>query len=142
MPRRLAPLLAVGLLLASRTGTATKPCPPSPCTPKGVVDLAKCREISDWIATGTISKVVHHPADFPLLKDFAEFTFTVSKWEKGTGKSDQTIDFRVGWCDNSQTLPKETKGLFTCYGPTLPKDPALPNRYFYFEPVTDSKKER
>jgi|SRR5664279_1352248 len=115
---------------------ATKPCLPSPCeTRGGTIDVAKCQGLADWIATGTITNVVHHEQGDPLFKDFAEFTFTVQSLEKGTGLVGREIRFQVGWCENSQPLPKDTSGTFRIFGLPLPKDPSIPNQYFHFEPI-------
>lgn len=119
---------------------ATKPCLPGPCdAPGGGTDIKKCESVADWVAVGTISKVVRHEQGPPLLKDFAEFTFTVKAWEKGQGKVGQEIRFQVGWCENTRPLPKDTSGLFRFFGKTLPAEPTLPNQYIHFEPVTSTK---
>jgi hypothetical protein len=114
---------------------ATQPCMPSPCATAGKIDLGKCRNLADWVATGTISRVVHHEEGYPLFKDFAEFTFTVKKWEKGSGKVGSERRFKVGWCQNYLQLPRDTSGTFRFFGLPLPRDPSLPNQYLYFEPV-------
>lgn len=101
----------------------------------GAIDLAKCQSLADWIATGTITGVVHHEQGYSLLKDFAELTFVVQAWEKGSGKVGQELRFQVGWCENMQPVPEDTSGTFRFYGLPLPKDSSLPNQYLYFEPV-------
>ena len=113
---------------------ATKPCLPPPCeTATGGVDAARCSERADWIATGTIVRVVHHEEGPPLLKDFAEFTFVVAGVTKGHVTPGQSIRFHVGWCDNARTLPADTSGRFRFYGFALPADASLPNRFLDFE---------
>jgi len=119
-----------------RPALATEPCLPSPCAGANyAVDVAKCRGLADWVATGTITGVVHHPQGDPLFKDFADFTFTVKGSEKGTMKVGRTIRFQVGWCQNWLGLPKDTSGTFRFYGLALPADPSLPNQYLYFERI-------
>jgi hypothetical protein len=91
------------LTLAARPVEATKPCPPSPCrSPSGELVRPACEEAAIWVAVGVISRVVHHPQGPPLSKDFAEFTFTTERWEKGDGKAGQAFRFKVGWCDNQE----------------------------------------
>jgi len=115
---------------------ATEPCLPSPCAGANyTVDVAKCRGLADWVATGTITRVVHHRQGDPVFKDFADFTLTVKTSEKGTIKVGQAIRFQVGWCQNWLGLPKDTNGTFRFYGLPLPADPSLPNQYLYFERV-------
>jgi hypothetical protein len=89
--------------------------------------------MADWIATGTITGVVHHVQGEPLFKDFAEFKFTVQTLEKGAGLVGREIPFQVGWCENTQPLPKDTFGTFRMFGLPLPKDPSVPNQYLHFE---------
>jgi len=129
-------VLIIALPLALHApALATKPCPPSPCaTEGGAISIAKCRSIAAWVATGTISEVVHHEQGYPLLRDFAEFTFNVTAWEKGAAKQ-RALRFRVAWCENSQPLPRDTSGTFRFFGLPLPSDPSLPNLYIHFEPV-------
>jgi hypothetical protein len=62
------------------------------------------------VAVGRISKVVHHPAGYPLLKDFAQFTFTVERWEKGDRTTRRELRFKVGWCENQQEPPTDKSG--------------------------------
>ncbi len=90
-------------------------------------------DLSAWVAVGTIEDVVHHETGPPLLKDFAEFTFRVQRWEKGSSPDGQKIRFRVGWCQNSQTLPKDTSGPFRFFGLALPKDSSTLPEYLHFE---------
>jgi hypothetical protein len=129
-------LIAVGVAALQSPVLATKPCLPSPCeTTGGTIDRAKCQRLADWIATGTMTSVVQHEQGYPLLKDFAEFTFTVQTWEKGNGKIGREFRFQVGWCENSQPLPKDTSGTFRVFGLPLPKDPSVPNQYLNLEPI-------
>jgi hypothetical protein len=128
--------LALGFAALPPAAHATKPCLPPPCeTGGGAIDVAKCREIAAWVATGTITGVVHHEQGSPLFKDFAEFTFTVRTQEKGAGLVGREIRFAVGWCENAQPLPKDTSGTFRMFGLALPADPSIPNQYLHFEPV-------
>jgi len=129
-------LITLGVTALQPPGFATKPCLPSPCETKGgTIDVARCQILADWIATGTITSVVHHEQGYPLLKDFAEFTFTVQTSEKGASMVGREIRFQVGWCENSQPLPKDTSGTFRIFGLPLPKDASLPNQYLHFEPL-------
>jgi hypothetical protein len=115
---------------------ATEPCLPSPCTGTGgSVDTAKCSRLAEWVATGTITSVVHHKQGDPVFKDFAEFTFTVKASEKGAMVVGRQIRFQVGWCQNWLALPKNTSGIFRFFGLPLPADATLPNQYLFFEPV-------
>lgn len=127
----------VGSFLGAAPAYATKPCPPSPCeTSTGQLDRTKCEASADWIAQGTITNVVHHPAGPPLNKDFAEFTFRIEKWEKKMDSVGPEVQFKVGWCDNRQELPTRTKlGSFRVYG--LRPDPASSSasRYIFIEPI-------
>lgn len=125
------------ILIAANGLEATKPCPPSPCASSGQFDRVKCRQLADWVAAGVITDVIHHPEGHPLWKDFAEFTFHVQSWEKGSGKQGQEIRFRVGWCDNRQELPKDISGSFRFYGMTAT---AGGNQYLHFERVSPSSK--
>jgi hypothetical protein len=123
-------LIAVGIAALQSPVLATKPCLPSPCeTTGGTIDRAKCQRLADWIVTGTITSVVHHEQGYPLLKDFAEFTFTVQTWEKGNGKIGREFRFQVGWCENSQPLPKDTSAhsgsLVFPYPRTLPSPTSI-----------------
>lgn len=117
-----------------RPALATEPCLPSPCAGTNyTVDVAKCRVLADWVATGTITSVVHHQQGDPVFKDFADFTLTVKGTEKGTIKVGRTIRFQVGWCQNWLALPRDTSGTFRFFGLPLPADSSLPNQYLYFE---------
>ena len=88
---RPATLLAVLIAVPSSPALSTKPCPPPPCESHGKLDPEKCQTLAAWVAVGTISNVVHHEQGPPLSKDFAEFTLTVQKWEKGAGKVGQAF---------------------------------------------------
>jgi hypothetical protein len=127
-------LIALGVAVVQPPALATKPCLPSPCETKGgTIDAAKCRNLADWVATGTITNVVHHEQGDPLFKDFAEFTFTAQTSEKGASMVGREIRFQVGWCENAQPLPKDTSGAFRIFGLPLPKDASIPNQYLHFE---------
>jgi hypothetical protein len=131
--RILTAFLATTALLGSANETrATKPCPPSPCLDSsGKLDRAKCEDSAAWVAVGTISNVVHHPAGPPLLKDFAELTFKVQRWEKGAGKVGQELRFKVGWCENREEPPADASALVRVFGAL----PAFGNeqRYIFLE---------
>jgi hypothetical protein len=136
--RSILKVLSIVLVAGStqRAAHATEPCMPSPCSGANyAIDVAKCRSLADWVATGTITRVVHHRQGEPVFKDFADFTFTVKASEKGTMKPGREIAFQVGWCQNWLQLPKETSGTFRFYGLPLPADAGVPNQYLYFERV-------
>ena len=100
------------LLLA--LAVSTKPCPRPPC--EGLDDSA-CAGKADWVAVGKITQVVHHPTGDPMHKDFAEFTFVPSKWEKKPkGDAPAKVEFRVGWCNNTRTVPANVAGSFRFFG--------------------------
>ena len=107
-------IAALGIAAACISGgaaNATKPCEPSPCQQSsGELDRTACEGAAAWVAVGRISKVIHHPAGYPLLKDFAQFTFTVERWEKGDGTTSRELRFKVGWCENQQEPPTATSG--------------------------------
>jgi hypothetical protein len=136
--RNIFPMLFVILVAGAvlRPVFATEACLPSPCAgANNAVDVAKCRGLADWVATGTITGVVHHREGDPLFKDFADFMFTVKTSEKGSIKVGRAIRFQVGWCQNWLGLPKDTSGTFRFYGLPLPADSSLPNQYLYFERI-------
>jgi hypothetical protein len=129
--------LALGVAVTP-AALATKPCPPSPCeNGMGQFDRTRCEASADWIAQGTITKVVHHREGPPLAKDFADFTFRIERWEKKADGVGPEIRFKVGWCENRQELPPRTDGLFRVFGlfpsRASPHDP----RYLFLEPVND-----
>ena len=127
-------LLAIALAGFSAGAFATKTCPPSPCTPKGAFDAKACAAHADWVAVGRVANLHHNPQGDPFFKDFANFDFTATRYEKGVGPTD-AIHFEVGWCDN-QIGPPDDTGDYRIYGQTLPIDPAQPNRYLFLERVT------
>ena len=136
--RNFCRLLIVGLVIGAvhAPALATEPCLPSPCAAADYsVDTAKCSRLAEWIATGTITSVVHHKQGDPVFKDFAEFTFTVKTSEKGAMAVGRQLRFQVGWCQNWKALPKDTSGIFRFFGLPLPADATLPNQYLFFEPV-------
>ena len=90
---------------------ATKPCAPPPCDG---LDDAACAQQASWVAVGRITKVVRHPQPEPLFKDFAEFTFVPTRWEKGTGPKE--LKFQVGWCHNMKQVPDPATGEFRFFG--------------------------
>jgi hypothetical protein len=89
------------------------------------------------VAVGTVSNVVHHPEGPPLSKDFAEFTFTARRWEKGKGQANQRYRFKVGWCENQQVLPKDTTVPFRVFGTSPGAQGEL--RYVFLEPLTSKR---
>lgn len=134
MTTRAAFLCLGGLVsvLVAAPVRATKPCPPPVCRDDaGAIDAARCKALSDWVAIGTIGAVVHHEEPYPLLKDFAEFSFTITTPEKGPVEVGQVLRFRVGWCENSRPPPENTSGLFRFFG-LLSSDPTQP-RFLDFE---------
>ena len=129
--------IAVSLTQASPV-FATEPCLRSPCEDSsGSLVRSKCVEAAAWVAVGTVSSVVHHPEGPPLSKDFAEFTFTARRWEKGKGKAGQKYRFHVGWCENPQELPKDTTVPFRVFAtsPGAQREP----RYLFLEPLTSKR---
>lgn len=86
---------------------STKPCNPPPC--EGLDDAA-CAKKATWVMVGRITNVVRHPTGEPTFKDFAEFTFVPSRWEKGSGPKE--LKFRVGWCHNMREVPNPATGEF------------------------------
>jgi hypothetical protein len=126
--------LALLLALLALPLNATKPCPPSPCLsyPGGRFDYDKCQNASDWVALGRIKNLVHHPAGYPLLKDFATFTFVVDRWLRGGDRKIREIPFTVGWCKNTQEMTGDY-GYFTFWGKNQPKVANAEWEYVYFE---------
>jgi hypothetical protein len=131
-------IAAVGLavmFIPCAAVNATKPCEISPCqASSGEFDRKACEAAAAWVAVGRISKVVHHPAGPPLLKDFAQFTFTVERWDKSDGKTSRELRFKVGWCDNQQEPPGDKSGQahkVRMFG--APASSAGEPRYLYLE---------
>ena len=113
-PRFIAALGLAAVFIPGAAVNATKPCEASPCmTSSGAFDRKACEEAAAWVAVGKIAKVVHHPAGYPLLKDFAQFTFTVERWDKSDGKTSRELRFKVGWCDNQQSLQATNRATHT-----------------------------
>lgn len=125
--------------IISNYAFATKPCHPNKCFSHHPYqfDRKKCEDASDWIAIGRIKSIVHNYKGRPLNKDFASFTFIVETWEKGEDPIQEELHFTVGWCHNSQQLPKDTSGLFRFYGIIYKSehDKTKEHRYLYFEPL-------
>src|SRR5260370_3868091 len=115
---RLAARVAIALCLTGTSPSlATEPCLRSPCDDSsGSLGRSKCVEAATWVAVGAVSNVVHHPAGAPLSEDFAAFTFTVRRWEKGKGQANQKYRFKVGWGENQHELPKDTTLPFRASG--------------------------
>ena len=115
---------------------ATKPCPPAPCDgPTGKFDRSSCEALADWVAEGIITKVVHHREGPPLAKDFAEFTFSVRRWEKKARGVGAELRFKVGWCENQQELPADTSGTFRFFGKATASQLSRGSVYLHFERV-------
>ncbi len=128
--RRLAILLAFTFPLY-----ATKPCPPPPCfdQPSGMFNRAKCDNLADWQAIGHITKLVHHPAGYPLQKDFATFTFVVEHWvRRGSDRKIKEIPFQVGWCRNVEVMTSDYGG-YMFWGRNKPDVPNAEWEYLHFE---------
>lgn len=90
--------------------------------------------MSAWIAVGTIADVTHQVEGPPLAKDFASFTLKVERWEKGADPNVTEMRFQVGWCENSQELPRDLSPWFRFYGTGAPGSPEA--RYLRIEPAT------
>ena len=119
---------------------ATPPCPPPPCwTPKTQFDPAVCDAKADWIAIGRVTKLVHHPTGYPLLKDFTEFTFVVERWIKGGDKLPREIAFHTEWCRNGETMSDDT-GTFKFWGKNKPDIVNVEWEFLHFEKIEDAKK--
>ena len=128
----------VACLARTSVTSATEPCLRSPCEDSyGSLVRSRCVEAAAWVAVGAVSNVVHHPEGPPLSKDFAEFTFTVRRWEMGKGQANQRYRFKVGWCENQQVLPKDTTVPFRVFG-TSPGAQGEP-RYLFLEPLTSKR---
>jgi len=133
---------ALAALLASLacSAFATKACPPPPCwTPQAQFDPTVCDAKADWIAIGHITKLVHHPAGYPLNKDFSEFTFVVDRWIKGGEKLPREIPFHTQWCTNSEPMQTD-KGTFRFWGKNRPDVPNAEWEFLHFEKVEEGKK--
>jgi len=133
--RFIAALGLAAVFIPGADVNATKPCEASPCqASSGALDRKACEAAAAWVAVGKISKVVHHPSGYPLLKDFAQFTFTVARWEKGDGKMSRELRFKVGWCENQQEPPVDKSGqahAVRIFG--APASSAGEPRYLYLE---------
>ncbi len=111
---------------------ATPPCPPSPCmNAQFQFDPTACKAAADWIGIGRISDVVHNRGEDPLYRDFAKFTFRVSRWEKNHAGLKQEIELQVNWCN--LPLPLSPEGLFRIYG-AGPSDTGEV-QYLFIEPM-------
>src|SRR5580765_3982880 len=129
--RRIALLLLLTLPLY-----ATPPCPSSPCLdyPSGKLNPEKCDAASDWKAEGHVTKLEHHPAGYPLNKDFQTFTFVVDRWIRGGDWSITEIPFQVGWCRNSQEV-RSTEGRFIFWGKNKPPVENAEWEFVHFEQI-------
>ena len=121
-------LLILLVFFQAQAVFATKPCPPPPCVVDNKFNEAKCVEVSDWVAVGKISDVVHDKKGEPLYRDFAKFKFTISKVKKGKVKVGESINFQVGWCVNMGVPPYDTTGEFIFYGRN-----SKPSIYIHFD---------
>ena len=135
--RIVAAAVAAGWCVLLTPGAhATKPCPPAPCNgPTGKLDRPSCEALADWVAEGIITTVVHHREGPPLAKDFAEFTFSVRRWEKKANGVGAELRFKVGWCENRQELPADTSGTFRFFGKTAASQLSGGSVYLHFERV-------
>jgi hypothetical protein len=138
--RFIAALGIAAVFIPGATINATKPCEPSPCqaSSSGELDRNACESAAAWVAVGKISKVVHYPAGYPLLKDFAQFTFTVERWEKGGATMSRELRFKVGWCENQQEPPSDKSGQahrVRMFG--APASAAGEPRYLYLERLSE-----
>jgi hypothetical protein len=124
--------LALLLALLALPLGATPPCPSSPCYRAGKFDAARCEAASDWMALGTIKNLVHHKAGYPLMKDFATFTFVVDRWVRGRDRKMKEIPFTVGWCRNGEEMTGDY-GYFMFWGKNKPKTPNAEWEYLHFE---------
>lgn len=131
-----ATVLLAGFLVGTPVAQATKPCALSPCeNSSGQFERARCEAQADWIAQGTIDDVLHHREGPPTGKDFAQFTFTPTRWEKKLESSRRIFHFTVGWCDNRQQLPRVTSGLFRVFGVASKTGASGSDHYLYLEPI-------
>jgi hypothetical protein len=134
-----AAAIAFSILAWGSGAYATKPCPQAPCHDASHrFNRSQCEQLADWVAEGRIAAVVHHPEGPPLSKDFAEFTFRITRFAKRAQGVGPEVRFRVGWCDNRQELPLNTTGVFRFFG--LVSNPAAPGQpgYLYFEPLPNA----
>ena len=125
-------LLILPALIFPALSLATPPCPPQPClNDQFQLDRSACKAAADWIGIGRISDVVHDRVGEPLYRDFAKFTFKVSRWEKNPAGLKQDIELQVNWCN--QPLPPSTEGLFRIFG-TKP-NATNEAQYLFIEPL-------
>ena len=103
--------------------------------PDGEARPPELRGLADWVAVGAITKVVHHREGPPLAKDFAEFTFSVRRWEKKANGVGAELRFKVGWCENQQELPADASGTFRFFGKTAASQLSGGSVYLHFERV-------
>jgi hypothetical protein len=120
------------LLCWSLAVGATKPCQESPCASRGSFDAKKCEGAAAWVVTARLESVVHHPADPPVSKDFAEFVVRVEKWEKGKSSSER-LHLRVGWCNNPVGPPEKVGARVRIYGTGDPN--AADPQYLWLEQI-------
>jgi hypothetical protein len=132
--------LAVLLAFLACSAFATKPCPPPPCgNPKTQFDPAVCDTKADWIAVGHVTKLIHHPAGFPLNKDFTEFTFVVDRWIKGGERLPHEIPFHTQWCTNGEEM-RTGAGTFRLWGKNRPDAANAEWEFLHFEKMDVEKK--
>jgi len=73
--------------------------------------------------TGHIVDVIHHPAGYPANKDFAEFVFEISRWEKGE-KAELRLISKINAIlpeiqRNPEYLSSLFSSLFSSFSPSL-----------------------
>lgn len=125
--------LSTLLAFLACSALATPPCPPPPCwTPKTQFDPVICDARADWIAVGRVTKLIHHPASFPLNKDFTEFTFIVERWIKGGEKLPRQIAFHTEWCRNREEM-RDDAGPFRFWGKNKPEVPNASWEFLHLE---------
>lgn len=117
-------LTLAALLVAGSAAWATKPCPPPPCRSSPIgdsFDAQLCFRKATWVAVGRIVDVVRDRTQKPrYIKSFDLFTFRIQRWEKGRRRGVRDVRFRVGWCKNAQTIPRDYRGRWRIYGSTDP----------------------
>ena len=128
-------VLATLLAFLACSSFATPPCPPPPCwTPKTQFDPVVCDAKADWIAVGHVTNLIHHPAGYPLNKDFTEFTLVVDRWIKGGDNLPHEIAFHTGWCTNGEQM-RDDAGTFRFWGKNKPEVVNAEWEFLHFEKV-------
>ncbi|MEB8434481.1 hypothetical protein OO007_19745 [Cocleimonas sp. KMM 6892] len=109
-------LFLISCLVLCLGAYATKPCPPSPCFVEGKFNQNVCLEKSEWVAIGRINQIVDDQVGNPINKNLSRFVLNIETWKKNPHDYPDALKFKVGWCNNSKELPKDSKGLFIFYG--------------------------